>query len=343
MDGWRTAREVLGGPAGPLRDAVRWGLEGLRGCLTAADDPAAPRLLAELEELLAGRPAAGLAPTPGGLLLGALADAAEADPRLQAEAGPLSLPRTDDVSIWTDLHWHLLRAAEETACEWRAKAAGAADSAGARLVPATGTGPPLSPDEEFVPGLAGAITVGGVRGTSGRPGADPMAVLLNAAAVSGWFAESGTPGLRHALRNVRRFEVGSLAQGQGAAYRAEVERRRGVLLAEVGNPGAGLLRALLDLDEAVQSLLPWPPPAPNSWWGRWRRLAREAVREARRAVPVSCQIRPLAGRFAEVHHLTADSLPVEVGTPGEVVVCLRQYATVGGEELLGRVLYRPQE
>jgi hypothetical protein len=342
MDGWRAAREVLGGPAGPLRDAVRWGLEGLRGCLAAAaEDPAAPRLLAELEELISGRPAA--APAPGGPLLGGLADAAEADPQLQAEVGPLSLSRTDDASIWTDLHWHLLRAAEETAREWRAQAARAAADAGARLVPATGTGPPISPGEELVPGLAGAITVGGVRGTGATPGTEPMAVLLNAAAVSGWFAESGTPGLRHALRSVRRFEVASLAQDRGAAYRAEVERRRGVLLAEAGNPGAGLLRALLDLDEAVQSLLPWPPPAPNSWWGRWRRQAREAVREARRVVPVSCQIRPLAGRFAEVHHLTADSLPVEVGTPGEIVVCLRQYATVGGEEIMGRVLYRPQE
>jgi hypothetical protein len=381
MDGWQTARELLGGPAGPARDAVRWGLEGLRGCLTSAlaqsPSDAAGRLLAAIDELLAGRvpgsPPAELAaaPAPGGPLLVSLAEAAEADPRLRGEIGPVSyqigltgggwsvagvcdpgpasqrpatgLPRADDAEIWAALHWHLLRASEEVAREWRGKAARAAEAAGARVVPATAPGPPLPATEELVPGLAGAIVAPGLRG-AGPAAADPLAVVATAAAACAWFAGSNLPGLRHALRSVRLFEVVPLEPpGHAAAYQAEVDRRREVLLAAARTPGPELLKALLDVDEAVQSLLPWPPPAAGSWWGRWRRQARDAVRDARRAANLSGQIRLLAGRFSEIHQLTADNLPVEYGTPGEVVVCLRQHATVGGEELKGRVLYRPQE
>jgi hypothetical protein len=353
MDGWQTARELLGGPAGPARDAVRWGLEGLRGCLTSAlaqsPSDAAGRLLTAIDELLAGRvpesPPAELAatPPPGGPFLGSLAEAAEADPRLRGEIGPVSLPRADDAGIWAALHWHLLRASEEVAREWRGKAARAAEAAGARVVPATAPGPPLPATEELVPGLAGAIVAPGLRG-AGPAAADPLAVVATAAAACAWFAGSNLPGLRHALRSVRLFEVVPLEPpGHAAAYQAEVDRRREVLLAAARTPGPELLKALLDVDEAVQSLLPWPPPAAGSWWGRWRRQARDAVRDARRAANLSGQIRLLAGRFSEIHQLTADNLPVEYGTPGEVVVCLRQHATVGGEELKGRVLYRPQE
>src|SRR5262245_61706942 len=110
MDGWQAARELLSGPPGPARDAVRWGLEGLRGCLTAAlaESPSddARRLLAAVEALLAGRPSnvpsaepAATPPRPSGLLLASLAEAAEADPRLRAELGPLSLPRAHDAAI----------------------------------------------------------------------------------------------------------------------------------------------------------------------------------------------------------------------------------------------------
>jgi hypothetical protein len=354
MDGWQAARELLSGPPGLARDAARWGLEGLRGCLTSAlaetpsDD--ARRLLVAVETLLAGRPSdvtpaelAATPPQPNGLLLASLAEAAEADPRLRAEVGPLSLPRADDAGIWTALHWHLLRASEDVAREWRGKAERAAEAAGTRVVPATAAGPPLPETEELVPGLTGAIVAPGLRG-SGPTTADPLSALAAVAAACSWFAGSSLPGLRHALRSVRLFEVVPLDEpGHAAAYRAEVDRRREVLLAAARTPGPELLKALLDADEAVQSLLPWPPPAAGSWWGRWRRQARDAVRDARRAANLPGQVRLLAGRFAAVHQLTADSLPVEHGTPGEVVVCLRQYATVGGEELKGRVLYRPQE
>jgi hypothetical protein len=52
----------------------------------------------------------------------------------------------------------------------------------------------------------------------------------------------------------------------------------------------------------------------------------------------------LGGSFAEINHLAQDSLQVDFGVPGEVAVCLRVWARIGGEEIKGRVLYRsPRE
>src|SRR5262249_62083038 len=97
-----------------------------------------------------------------------------------------------------------------------------------------------------------------------------------------------------------RFDIVTVEGPAVADYQAELRRR----WAAVADPGARQrtpgqwLKALLDLDEAVQSLLPWPLPAPRSWWGRWRQRAREAVREARKLVAHPAQIQLLAGPYA---------------------------------------------
>ena len=60
MDWWQPARDLLAHPDTPAGQALRWGLEGLRGCLTAAlaqapDDSTAGdarRVLEGLEEWL---------------------------------------------------------------------------------------------------------------------------------------------------------------------------------------------------------------------------------------------------------------------------------------------------
>ena len=39
--------------------------------------------------------------------------------------------------------------------------------------------------------------------------------------------------------------------------------------------------------------------------------------------------------------LAPDSLQVDFGVPGEVAACLRVWARIDGEEIKGRVLYRP--
>jgi hypothetical protein len=72
--------------------------------------------------------------------------------------------------------------------------------------------------------------------------------------------------------------------------------------------------------------------------------ARATLFQARdRAVQAGCHVhlQLLGGNFADVNRLAPGSLEVDYGVPGEVVVCLRVWARIDGEELKGRVLYRP--
>jgi hypothetical protein len=104
------------------------------------------------------------------------------------------------------------------------------------------------------------------------------------------------------------------------------------------------LKERLDLDECFHSLVYQPPADPASWWGRLQAQARDTLFQARdRAVQAGCQVhlQLLGGSFADINRLAPDSLQVDYGVPGEVVVCLRVWARIDGEELKGRVLYRP--
>jgi hypothetical protein len=106
------------------------------------------------------------------------------------------------------------------------------------------------------------------------------------------------------------------------------------------------LKALLDMDEALHSLVYQPSAAPDSWWGRLQDQARQALFTARdRAIQAggAVHFQLLGGNFADVNRLAPDSLQVDFGVPGEVSACLRIWARIDGEELKGRVLYRSPE
>jgi hypothetical protein len=62
-----------------------------------------------------------------------------------------------------------------------------------------------------------------------------------------------------------------------------------------------------------------------------------------RAAAAGCHVhlQVLGGSFADINRLAPDSLEVDYGVPGEVAACLRVWARIDGEELKGRVLYRP--
>jgi hypothetical protein len=104
------------------------------------------------------------------------------------------------------------------------------------------------------------------------------------------------------------------------------------------------LRERLDLDEALHCLVYQPPADPASWWGRLLAQARDTLFAARdRAAGAGCPVhlQVLGGSFADINRLAPDSLEVDYGISGEVAACLRVWARVDGEELKGRVLYRP--
>jgi hypothetical protein len=168
-----------------------------------------------------------------------------------------------------------------------------------------------------------------------RPLADAVSACL-------WLAEHD-PRARHCLKGVFRFGLAPLTGDQRDRYVAELLRLWERVRA-AGEAGAReQLKARLDLDEAIHSLIHQPPEAEAPWWARVRGQARAALFAARdKAVQsgVAAHLQELGGNFAEINRLAPDSLQVDSGVPGEVCACLRVWARIDGEELKGRVLYR---
>ena len=162
------------------------------------------------------------------------------------------------------------------------------------------------------------------------------------------------PCLHHALKSVDRFGVRSLQiESEKFKYIAAlVERFQRVQLSsdKLGEHARSerdpitALRAKLDLDEAIHSLVYLPPVERYSWWGKLQQEARRtldlAVAKAREAGN-QVQIRPLWGTYADIYTYSKDDLRLENGgIPGEVSACLRVYAKINDEILPGRVLFR---
>jgi hypothetical protein len=205
------------------------------------------------------------------------------------------------------------------------------------------------------PGLGGTVQARGLRSAAAappdaeiaQPASGELRPLAGVVAACLWFIEHD-PNLRHCLQSVFRFGVPPLTGDQRARYRAELLRRWDRLLTPAAGSGPReRLKAHLDLDEAIHSLVYQPPADARSWWGRLQGQAREALLQARdRAARAGCQahLQLLGGSFADVSRLAPDSLQVDFGPAGEVVACLRAWARIDGEEVKGRVLYRsPRE
>jgi hypothetical protein len=365
---------LLGLPDCRASQALRWGLHGLRASLQAAleegPDGAGCEelrgLLTELNSLLgAVAPANSSAlplDTPGGMLpddgqpdsprLLPLSRAIAADPRLRAELERSPVRDGSDDEIWNDVQRLLLRIAPNLADEWRRRSLAHAEQAGGRPDEAQSTMLPLARDEVIYPGLTGAIQAVGLRAAA-RAALDPRLMapadgdlrpLAGVVSTCLWFIEHD-PQLCHCLKSVFRFGVSPLAGEQRERYVADLLR----LWERTNVPQQGpkdRLKNLLDVDEAVHSLVYQPPVAPESWWGRLQSQTRDAVFAARdRAVQAGCAVhlQVLGGSFAAINRLAPDSLQVDFGVPGEVSACLRLWARVDREEIKGRVLYRSQQ
>jgi hypothetical protein len=369
-----------------IAQALRWGLHGLRAALQAAQAEAPGDsgreslrgLLAELDSLLergaipadpvlptdgsGDRPPAGAAePVSGSLRLRPLVRALGEDPRLRAEVQSSPIREGSDEQIWAEVQRLLLRVPPALAEEWRRRSLEYAAQAGALPDESQAVVVPLPRDEVIYPGLTGAIQAAGLRALATAaldPRVEPpsdgsLRFLAGVISTYLWFIEHDTH-LRHGLKNVFRFGITSLNEGQRERYLAELLRLWGRVNGGGAEPPAAdrpwfkdRLKERLDLDEAVHSLLYQPLAAPDSWWGRLQSQARDTLFPARdRAVEAGCPVhlQVLGGSFAEINRLAPDSLQVDFGVPGEVAACLRVWARIDGEEIKGRVLYRsPQK
>jgi hypothetical protein len=276
-----------------------------------------------------------------------------ADPRFREMLHGKALREGSDEEIWNDVQRLFLRAPADLAAEGRLRAMLLVTQLGAEADLGRTETLPLGYDGIIYPGLAGAVEATGLRSALSSPldprvPAPPESDLRFLAGVTSaylWFIEHD-PNLHHCLRSVFRFGVPRLTGDQRDRYLSELVRlwervRAGSL------DGHGMkeqMKERLDLDEALHSLVYQPPAEPTSWWGRLQGQARDTLFQARdRAVRVGCQVhlQLLGGSFADINRLAPDSLQVDYGVPGEVAVCPRVWARIEGEELKGRVLYRP--
>jgi hypothetical protein len=379
--------ELLARPGSPASQALRWGLHGLRASLQTAlgeiaTDPAVEHLgalVAELDRLIEGtgaaspsllppdasdghEPKAALEPPPVGPRLLALTRAIVQDERLRAHLKGSFLADGDDEQIWGEAQRLLLRVPAALADEWRHRSQALAEQAGGRLDEWAAASLPLPWDEAIYPGVTGEIRAAGLRsvptaalGPRVTPPADgDFRLLAGVVSTYLWFVEHD-PYLQHCLKSVFRFGVSPLTGDQRERYVTELlrlwERVRTATAESQAGPARQQhkerIKALLDLDEALHSLVYLPPADPGSWWGRLLSQVRQTLFPARdRAIQAGCPVhlQVLGGNFADINRLAPDSLQVDFGIAGEVSTCLRVWARIDGEELKGRVLYRsPQE
>jgi hypothetical protein len=275
---------------------------------------------------------------------------------LREALGKHSLRDTTDDEIWNDVQRLLLRVPAALAEEWRQRCATFAEKAGARLDEERVTILSLGRDEVIYPGLSGAVEAPGLRSAVSAapdprvplPADSDLRFLGGVVSAWLWFSEHD-PVLHHCLASVFRFGLAPLNGEQRQRYQAELLR----LWARVRAVPEGTtfrqrlkegMKSRLDLDEGLHSLVYQPLADPGSWWGKLLGEARATLfRERDRVVQAGCPVhlQSLSGTFADVNRLTRDSLEVDFGVPGEVALCLRPWARLDGEELKGRVLYRP--
>ncbi len=284
-----------------------------------------------------------------------LRDAFLADGELKKFLGNLRLHSTTDAELWTELHLALLRVPEALAKQWQERALNAASKVGASPDKTNLTALPSNRKELLWPGLSGSIKAAGLCfstdvGLSARLEDDGkfdedvrfLAQIITACLSLIEMDRS----LHHALMSVYRFGITPLKSSQRTLFEAALLER--FQRAHAADTPVDVLTTRLDLDEAIHSLVHLPPAAANSSW--WAKLLEESRRTLDNAANLarkdqkSVQIRWLSGPYSDVKDVTSNNLKLnEGGAPGEILVCLRPYAKIDGQELKGRVIYRSLE
>lgn len=295
----------------------------------------------------AAAPAASLEPLRAAMM---------ANPAVVKHVGEVSpLSAEDPAELWATVQRLLLRLPAPLATQWREEVDHRARQAHAVPDPAaTSTRVlPFHREELLYPGLKGAVQVPGLQ-LSTQPPLDPRVAAAgvepddsSARIVS--FLLAYIPldrALHHALKSVYRFGIITLKDPkQRNDFEQELIYRFRRVQAGGDDPAA-TLRAWLDLDEASHSLIYDPPVARDSWWGKLQQEMRDRVAkvaEQARAAGCTVHLQALWGRYDQVRGQSDDNVQLshDGAPPGQVLACLRQFAKIDGEELPGRVIYRP--
>jgi len=286
------------------------------------------------------------------LRLSSLQVAILSDSDLQSYLGqlqPSDLIHTD-AELWNEIQRLLLRVPMVMADAWRSHISELLQTMDITEDNTTLIKIPASRDSVIYPGLTGAVQASGLSWSASEPlnqnfqvNASDGNLYLLAGIVSTCihFIQTDTS-LYHALKSIDRFEIRSLNnESERSKYiNVLIERFQRIRTSETDSDPELMLRARLDLDEAIHSLVYLPPVERDaSWWGKLQQEARRTL--SSKAREYNAQIRPLWGLYADICNWSKDDLELELGgIPGEVSACLRVYAKINEKVFPGRVLFR---
>lgn len=297
----------------------------------------------------------------GELKLIRLREAFVTDQKLAEYVGLVELNSSNDSDLWQEVQCLLLRVPEQEANRWRKLALDLANEVGGEKDKRSLIRLPFTKDEIVYPGLTGNLEAEGLC-LSTQQKFDPrltqeylkgenqgdLLFLANVISLYIQFIELD-PHLHHAFKRVDRFGVRCLKKDPEQKSRyiaAAIDRFQRAVTTEKNDDILEILRARLDLDEAIHSLVYVPPVNRYSWWGKLQQQCRDTLAylsDRARKAGHQVQIRSLWGPYAEILSRSKDDLEVDSGgIPGEVSACLRVYANINEEVLPGRVLFRGQ-
>ncbi len=295
-----------------------------------------------------------LEPVAGDLKLRPICEVLLADRDLINYIGQYEFNSTSDADLWNETQHLLLRVPEKLAHTWREYLVKAITQIGIVEDKEFYSSLPFTRHEYIYSGLNGKVKASGLwfsdrvgfdsRLTVERSGGE-LDFLAGVVSICLKFIDSD-PSVHHALKSVDRFGIRSLSlEAEKSKYMtALIDRFRRVQATTDNTDPAVALRARLDLDEAIHSLVYLPCSDRYSWWGKLQQEARrtlDQVVEKARQAGHQIQIRPLWGTYADVFNWSKDDLQLDIGgVPGEVSACLRVYSKIDDEVLPGRVLFR---
>jgi len=325
-----------------------WGLETAlhRARMELPQDPGVEvcdGVLQEIHHLL--QPPTPLAPS-GELKLARLREVFDSDPELSLYLGNAPLHSQTDADLWSEIHRKLLRLPEDLATSWRQQALELAQGVGAVVDEQHLDQLPFVRDEIIYPGLTGSVQCRGLGLSSVGEESEPLRLFAGFCRLYPQLIEL-EPDLHHALKSVFSFDVISLSgkPEQRTLYlEALSDRFHRVQKAEAGADPVATLRAWIDLDEAIHSLVFVPPAERYSWWGKLQQESRRGLKrvvEQAMGAGYDVRIKQLSGLYADICALSKDDLQLDCGgNPGEVLTCLRVYTRINQEESPGRVIFR---
>lgn len=357
-------RQLLATQHSELARLLRFSLHGMEASLKQAQaelpqDPGAKvceQVLQELQNLLQGEAQElSFIPPPDELKLNYLREAFDSDPELTLYLGNSPLQSQTDADLWNEIHRKLLRVPEYLAQVWRQRALDFAQEMGAVEDNEYLYHLPFIRNEIIYPGLRGSVNAQGL-GLSQKEffqsniipnnASEELHLLASFLLLWSKFLEI-EPDLHHALKSVFSFDVVPLhsqPDQQNQYIETLIDRfQRTKKAEEIADP-LSTLRAWIDMDEAINSLVFVPPSERYSWWGNLQQESRRALKKvADKAIKsgYDVRIRQLTGLYADICPFSKDDLQLDYGgVPGEVLTCLRVYARINQEEIPGRVIFR---